>query len=244
MAAIGSKMEGAASKGRAWTRLLAVTALFIFLVQVCLLVASRLAPAAAGARVVVAAEITAIAVAELLTVMAVGGLLRREGRSLRDLGLWRRATALAWLLGVGLGALTAFWGLSNPGLHLPSRLGALLDFSPWHLYTALVAGLAAGFCEEILYRGLVMQELAAAGHGRGMQVLGSALLFGVAHAGLLRAGVAAALLVIVPTAVLGALYALIYLAGKRSLMPVIVSHFLNDLAVIPWIFLAVASRKP
>jgi membrane protease YdiL (CAAX protease family) len=230
------------SRSRAWTRAITATACLVALIQICLFGASRLFPRASGPHSLVVSEVTALAIAELITVLAVYGLLRAESRSLQDLGLWQRATPLSWLLGIGLGLLTAFWGLSNPALHLQSRLGALLDPSPWHLYSALVAGTAAGLCEEIIFRGFVMQELAAAGHSRWVQVLGSAFLFGVAHAGLLRSGIMAGLLVIVPTAVLGALYSLIYIAGKRSLMPVIVSHFLNDPAVIPWIFLAVASR--
>lgn len=32
-----------------------------------------------------------------------------------------------------------------------------------HGYSALVAGMAAGFCEEVLFRGLVMSEHAEAG---------------------------------------------------------------------------------
>lgn len=230
------------SRKRAWMRVIGITAGFVALIQICLVAASRLLPRASGPHAVVVSEVTALAIAEIIAVLAVYRLLRSDRRSLHDLGLWRRATAMSWVFGIGLGLLTAFWGLSNPALHLPSKLSALLDPSPWHLYSALVAGTAAGFCEEIIFRGFVMQELAAAGHSRWVQVLGSAFLFGVAHTGLLRAGIMAGLLVIVPTAILGALYSLIYIAGRRSLMPVIVSHFLNDVAVIPWIFLAVASR--
>ena len=224
-----------------WFRLLVMTAAFAVLVQIGLLAAGRFS-AGLSAQGAVTSEITALALAEAGAVLALSVLLARDGRSLRDLGLWRNASPLAWALGLTLGLATTYLGLSNPALHLPSRLAAVFDPSPWHLYCALVAGTAAGFCEEIIFRGFVMQELAAAGHGRTMQITGSALFFGIAHVGLLRAGVIAGLMVIVPTAVLGALYAGIYLLGRRSLMPVIASHFLNDAAVIPLIFLAVASQ--
>lgn len=128
------------SKSQAWTRTVAVTACLVALIQVCLFAASRLFSRASGPHFLVVSEVTALAIAELITVLVVYGLLRSDRHSLHDLGLWQRATTTSWLLGIGLGLLTAFWGLSNPALHLPSRLGALLDLSPWHLYSALVAG--------------------------------------------------------------------------------------------------------
>lgn len=230
------------TRTRAWVRSVAITGLLVLLIQISLAGSSWLFPAPAGPHSIVVVEVTAIAVAELITLMAVCWLLRGDRRSAKDLGLWQRATPTSWLLGVVLGLLTAAWGLSNPALHLQTKLGALFDASPWHMYSALVAGMVAGFCEETIFRGYVMDELAAAGHNRWVQVIGSAALFGVAHAGLLRIGLVAGLLIIIPTAILGVLYSLIYLNGGRSLMPVILSHFINDAAVIPWVFLAVASR--
>lgn len=215
---------------------------FAGLIQACLAISRRFLPEFNNPHLIAAVEITAIAVAECLTLLIVVWLMRRGNASLSELGVWKRAPAMSWALGIGLGVLTAWWGRSNPALHLASRLGALFDTSLWHLYSAILAGTAAGFCEEIIFRGFVMRELAAAGHARWVQVAGSAVVFGVAHAGLLRAGMLTAFLVIIPTAMLGAVYALIYLNARRSLTPVILSHFLNDVAVIPWVFLSIANR--
>lgn len=220
-------------------RSIGVTALFVVLIQAALAAA---APFKHDPREAALANASAIAAAEIVAVIAVMAMLRRDGRSLRDIGLWQPATFWSWVTAIALGALTAYSGLSNPALHLHSKLGALFDPAPWHLATALIAGLAAGFCEEITFRGFVMQELARGGRRPWAQVIVSGILFGAAHAGLLRAGWRAALLVIVPTAILGMLYSILYLWGRRSLMPVIVSHFMNDFAVIPWLFLAVAAH--
>lgn len=230
------------SRAGVWARAIFVTLYLIVLIQICLFGASRLLARSSGPHTVAAAEITAIAIAELVALLTVWWWLRSRRRSLRELGLGRAATKTAWFLGIGLGLLTALWGLSNPALHLSSKLAAVLNPSPWHVYSALVAGCAAALCEETIFRGFIMQELEAVGYSCWVQVLGSALLFGAAHAGLLRIGTVAGLLVIVPTAILGAFYAVIYLVGKRSLMPVIASHFLNDAAVIPWLFLVLAAR--
>jgi membrane protease YdiL (CAAX protease family) len=230
------------SRLRAWMRTIAATVSLVVLIQVFLLLARRLAPAASARYFLVTTEITAIALAEVIVLIGVRWLLSRDKLSFGAPGLWHGGAFWAWFLGVGLGLLTAFYGLSNPALHLPSKLEAVLDPAPWHIYSALVAGIAAGFCEEIIFRGFVMRDLAAAGYAVWVQVVGSSFLFGMAHAGLLQAGWRAGLPVIVPTAVLGAVYCLIYLLGKRSLLPVVLSHFLNDFAVIPWVFLAVVSK--
>lgn len=243
MGTVALESVGRTSKGAAGLRAAGLTVLFVIVVQIALFVAGRLFGHEASAGLKAAGEITAIALGEIAMVGVTYGMLRTRQNSLRDIGLWQKATIKAWVFGIGLGLLIALWGLSNPALHLHSKLGALFDPSLWHVYAAVTAGLAAGFCEEIIFRGYVMHELMEAGCTRTMQVIGSAVLFGVAHAGLLRGGILTGLLVIVPTAILGALYAMIYLAGKRSLMPVIVSHFLNDVAVIPWVFFVMASMR-
>ncbi len=242
MGTVASENIGRGPKGTAWLRVARLTVCFVVVVQIALFVLRRVVPHGATAGLAAASEVTAIALAEIVMVAVVYGILRTDRHNFGDIGLRRKATVKAWIFGIGLGVLTALWGLSNPALHLHSKLGALFDPSPWHVYSALAAGLAAGFCEEIIFRGFVMQELAGAGQARWVQVIASAFLFGVAHAGLLHGGIVAGLLVIVPTAILGALYAVIYLSGKRSLMPVIVSHFMNDVAVIPWVFFVIASR--
>ncbi|MEO6871641.1 MAG: CPBP family glutamic-type intramembrane protease [Chthoniobacterales bacterium] len=42
----------------------------------------------------------------------------------------------------------------------------------------------------------------------------------------------------IPTVILGMIYSLVYLTARRSLMPSIVSHFINDVVVIPLVFMA------
>lgn len=237
-------MVPASTKARAWLESIILTLLFAALIQLCVALVRMAWPMSSQsppARVVV--QISAIAAGELATVAVLAVYLRRRGSSLTSFGLGASGTVVAWVAAILLGMLTAFSGLSNPALHLPSKLHALVDPAPWHLYSAVVVGLTAGFCEELVFRGYIMRQLAAAGHGGVVQVAGSAVLFGVAHAGLLRLGVVAALLVIVPTAMLGAVYSAIVIVGRRSLWPVILSHFINDFAVIPWVFLAVASSR-
>jgi len=96
-------------------------------------------------------------------------------------------------------------------------------------------GITAGFCEEVLFRSFLMTEFANAGYGKVMQVLMPGVAFGLAHAGYLNQGLLPWLGIMLPTAFLGMMWGIAYLLGRRSLLPVVVAHFLNDATALPWI---------
>jgi uncharacterized protein len=103
------------------------------------------------------------------------------------------------------------------------------------LFAALILGVTAGFCEEVLFRSFLMTQFAKAGYGRAIQVLIPGLAFGFAHAGYLNQGFLVWLGIVLPTAFLGMMWGVAYLLGRRSLLPTIVAHFLNDATALPWI---------
>ena len=96
-------------------------------------------------------------------------------------------------------------------------------------------GTTAGFCEEVLFRGFLMTEFAKAGYGKGIQVLIPGLAFGLSHAGYLSQGFLPWLGIAGPVACIGMIWGTAYLLGRRSLVPAIVGHFLNDATALPWI---------
>jgi hypothetical protein len=57
----------------------------------------------------------------------------------------------------------------------------------------------------------------------------------LAHAGYLNQGLLPWLGIMLPTAFLGMMWGIAYLLGRRSLLPVVVAHFLNDATALPWI---------
>lgn len=61
------------------------------------------------------------------------------------------------------------------------------------------------------------------------------LAFGLAHAGYLNQGFLAWLGVMLPTAFLGMMWGIAFLLGRRSVVPGVVAHFLNDATALPWI---------
>jgi uncharacterized protein len=196
---------------------------------------------ATGLRPQVTLRLTGSVVSQVLTILLLILYLRWRNHSLLDIGLGRPSSTYGWLAAGVLTTLFIWLMLMGP---LRGR-AALTEISFFHLYNSIIAGLGAGFCEEMLFRGFVMSELSWAGAGRITQVLASGLLFGLAHVGWTTLGphfkVRLFLGTVIPTAVLGMLYAGIYLIGGRSLMPVIVSHVITDMIIEPWLVLAALS---
>jgi membrane protease YdiL (CAAX protease family) len=111
-----------------------------------------------------------------------------------DAGILFRVSALitgieSSTVGLALG-LAGLSILSNlrlfPRMHIP----ILYAFLPngFHLLAALILGVTAGFCEEVLFRAFLMTQFAKVGFGRAIQVLIPGLALGLAHARYLNQG--------------------------------------------------------
>ncbi len=165
-------------------------------------------------------------------------VLRMRGQTLADIGWRRRSPFAGWL--VAAATVVLYVGFSAMG---PMLKGAPV-FSDWSLFrvaTALGIGITAGVCEEAIFRGFVMTQARDGGAPAFVQVLLSAALFGLAHAGwgsmsgsLQWASMIGA---IAATSILGGLLAAIFLVARRSLMPAVAAHGLIDLAIEPWLLL-------
>lgn len=167
-------------------------------------------------------------------VIALWFVVRRRRSSFRDLGVWGLGTWPAWVLALLFAALSIGSNLR----FLPQMHIALSNaFLPpgFHLVAALLMGITAGFCEEILFRAFLMTEFAEAGYSKATQVLVPGLAFGLAHAGYLNQGFFVWLGIMLPTAFLGMMWGIAYLLSRRSLVPTIVAHFLNDATALPWV---------
>jgi len=107
------------------------------------------------------------------------------------------------------------------------------------------AALASGIVEELFFREMVISWLQNMGLGNILQVVMSALFFGMAHAiwVLFRGDAKIIIPVVVSTTVLGVLLGLLFLISSRNLLPCIVSHTLINLVVEPWLILSAVSGK-
>ena len=227
----------------AWLSVLIASFIFCVLVGIGSALLRRLFSGygATGLRPQVTLRLTGSVVSQVLTILLLILYLRSQNQSLADIGLGRSSSTYGWIAAGVLTTLFIWLMLMGP---LRGR-AALAEISFFHLYNSIIAGLGAGFCEEMLFRGFVMSELSWAGVGRVTQVLASGLLFGLAHVGWTTLGTAFNLRLflgtVIPTAVLGMLYAGIYLIGGRSLTPVIASHAITDMIIEPWLVLAALS---
>src|SRR5438552_5409042 len=178
--------------------------------------------------------ITGPSMAEWLFVLGLAYLIGRRRLAFRELGVWRVVNWGAWFIALLFAALSIGSNLRFlPRMHVPLSYA----FFPhgFHLAAALIIGITAGFCEEVLFRAFLMSEFAAAGYGKVMQVLIPGAAFGLSHAGYLNQGFLPWLGIMLPTAFLGMMWGIAYLVGGRSLVPAIVAHFLNDATALPWI---------
>lgn len=105
---------------------------------------------------------------------------------------------------------------------------------------ALLVALASGFCEEVVFRKILMDQGLHQGWSTTFQVGVSALAFGSVHAiwGLFRRKVGAAFGAMCATGLLGCALAWLYLVAERNLAPCIISHMMINLFVEPGLVLA------
>ena len=174
------------------------------------------------------------AIAEWLFVLALWFVLRSRKQSFRELGVWRFGNAKAWALALLLAAVSIASNLRLlPLMHVP----IVNAFVPrgFHLAAALAMGLTTGCCEEVLFRAFLMVEAANEGYSKALQVVLPGIAFGFAHLGYSNHGLTAVIGIMVPTAVLGMLWGIAYLLGRRILGPCMAAHFLNDATALPWI---------
>lgn len=173
-------------------------------------------------------------IVEWVFVAVVWFALRERGSTFKDIGVWRFGTWPAWVLALLIAGLSISSNLRFlPRMHIPISYA----FMPpgFHLVASLLLGITAGFCEEVLFRAFLMSEFAKAGYGKVIQVLMPGMAFGLAHAGYLNQGLLPWLGIMLPTAFLGMVWGIAYLLGRRSLVPVVFAHFLNDATALPWI---------
>jgi hypothetical protein len=169
------------------------------------------------------------AIGKMLLVGVAWGLIGLRGERLADIGLKRPASwTRIFILGIGLAAIVFI------AMYLSEKAGFRRDLSKFKdvqgnvelaLLGVLYAFIGAGFYEEFMFRGFLMQGLAMLfGASRVAWIAACILqgaLFGAAHAYQNPLGIAI-------TGTLGVLMGLIVLASGRNLWAVIIGHGLFD----------------
>ena len=169
------------------------------------------------------------AIGKTLLIGVAWGLIRLRGERLADIGLKRPASWMrTFMIGIGFAAIVFV------AMYLSEKAGFRRDLSKFkdvqgNLELAVLgvfyASVGAGFYEEFMFRGFLMQGLAMLfGASRGAWIVACVVqgaLFGAAHAYQNPLGIAI-------TGTLGVLMGLLVLASGRNLWPVIIGHGLFD----------------
>ncbi len=165
-------------------------------------------------------------------------ILQLRGQNLQSIG-WKVSSSIwGWLLGFVFGVLYAGFTVMQM-MHAGAPV--LNDWSLFRILVALGIGISAGICEEAVFRGFVMTQAADGGAHWTVQILLSAILFGLAHMGWggLSGHVQMAQMIgaMAATGILGLMLAITYLASGRSLTPTIIAHATIDIVIEPWLLL-------
>ncbi len=169
------------------------------------------------------------AIGKMLLVGVGWGLIRLRGERLADIGLKRPASWMrTFMIGIGLAAIVFI------AIYVSEKAGFRRDLSKFKevqgnlelaLFGVFYALIGAGFYEEFMFRGFLMQGLAMLfGASRSAWIVACVVqgaFFGAAHAYQNPLGVAI-------TGTLGVLMGLLVLASGRNLWPVIIGHGLYD----------------
>jgi membrane protease YdiL (CAAX protease family) len=169
------------------------------------------------------------AIGKMLLVGVAWGLIRLRGETLADIGLKRPVSWMrTFMIGIGLAAIVFI------AIYFSEKAGFRRDLSKFKdvqrnleltLFGVFYAFIGAGFYEEFMFRGFLMQGLAMLfGAGRGAWIVACVVqgaLFGAAHAYQNPLGIAI-------TGTLGVSMGLLVLASGRNLWPVIIGHGLFD----------------
>lgn len=161
---------------------------------------------------------------------------RARGASLKELGWGRPTTPLALILAVVLGALYLA-GSAFGAQHLLPGTNVL------ELNTVRVAlvplGIFLAFAEETMMRGYFMTELNRAGVSTWLQIIASGACSASYHALQNPTPIG-----FVPSFILFSLHAGLYVLGRRSLTPVVLTHSMYHVLGEPYLLmLAMAAVK-
>ena len=171
------------------------------------------------------------------TIMAAVALIEGWGAC----ALIQRGIAASSLAGVGkaagylaaVAAVVAFVGLTLAGN--PYVRSHLLTVSGLKL-AAIPVAIGASFCEELVFRGWLMNRLALSRRSTATQILISALTFGLAHV-YAFGGFRPALAAQASATLFGVMLATVYILGGRKLGPAIFAHGLVDFLIEPWLII-------
>lgn len=170
-------------------------------------------------------------IAFMITLIVTFVLIRHQNIDLKDIGLFTRTPWYAILVAVILGLFWAFSSVSSlKGMDPDADVMKMwLTFNPLRFFL-IIFGVIGVLIEDFITRGFIMNELKEAGLPSWFQLIFSSLLFALYHSIWMVSIIGIYFLYsFIASFIYGLLLAGLYLIGKRSLTPVMISHGLTIL---------------
>jgi uncharacterized protein len=146
--------------------------------------------------------------------------------------------AVAWIATTIVTVAYIIYGVRG----LPEIVPLLGTVSPFKSLALLIA-VPSAIVEEVFFRSSLMNVMAYAHYDVLLQIAGSAIAFGIAHAFWgLRGGFGAMLSAIGSTTMLGLALPIVFLFSGRIVFPCVVAHFVINLVLEPWLLYAYIAR--
>lgn len=171
----------------------------------------------------------------LILLIAIIMWLRWTKQSLKELGWGKPTTAAALVLGVLFAfALLGLCYMNNKRLGVEFPIGRI---DPLRILAAVLTAFAGGFVEEIGMRGVLMTEMSKIKARTWLQILISGFCYAIYHSLQFLTNPVTFIQSMAVSTLLGGILASIYVLGKRSLTPCILSHGLANLLGEPYILM-------
>lgn len=191
-------------------------------------------------RNVAAVILTILAI--LLSAPIVDYALSPQGNWLNPLGFgeWTDVPVVAWVTAIATAIFFATFSIRG----IPAVRATWRELS-WLKFLSLWAAAGAAVVEEALFRRVIMDGVAGLGGNLLLQVLASALGFGLAHAiwGLIKLDLWVAVSSVAATTIMGLGLAVVYLLAERNLAPCIMAHFLITATIEPGLIMAAITGR-
>jgi uncharacterized protein len=221
-------MRSQGSKGRVVGELIVILLLYYWVTMV-FMVAPPLTLNALGLhlglRPGTAITLGGVLAAELIALGGVRAYYKRKGIALKQLG-WKTPARPVAILVVAWGAAALYIGFSFQIPEVRANAAEISWFKAW----GLLAGVGGAFLEEVIFRGYLMARMEQVKFAPIVQVLLTAVTFGVLHLGFGISGVAC-------TFVLGLVLGGLYLLGRRHLLGPMLCHGVVNAVLEPWLLL-------
>jgi uncharacterized protein len=165
--------------------------------------------------------------------------LRLHGQSIADVGVRAPDLAIAYVVGPAISIIWLLLGTATRRRSLPPdyargvRAIVPTNRADWFWFVPVAA--SAALCEEFLYRGFALTQIAQLTGSVALGVVISSLAFGLGHAYQGRLGMAL-------VTVLGLIYSALFVTFD-SLAPSVLAHFVQDIAAAA-ITARVLARSP